>query len=149
METAAMSIQEQQTDFLSALIVANGSISKACAAVSMERSTFFTWMHDQDFDQRYQDSQEAVIDSYNEELHRSIDNGNSAALFYFMSTVGKDRGYALNETDLYKTLNVDLEERYRGVIEEQSQVIRESTEFIGKLKSRITELEQAQSNVAA
>jgi len=136
------SLQEQQNAFLSALIDSKGSITAACAAVGVERSTFFTWLHDQQFDQQYRGSLDAVTDFIEEELLKAINSGsNTMALCFYLATKGRDRGYGVDALDLSKVLNVALEEKYREVIEDQGAVIRVAHEYIKKLKAKVAKLE--------
>lgn len=142
------SIQEQQSAFLAALINNGGLLTEACTTAGIERGTFFKWLEDQNFEERYGEALEAVVDQCEEELLKAIQGGNTMALLFTLATRGRGRGYGVDAADLSEILNVALEERYRQVImtlektvEEQGAVVREAHEYVKKLKVRIAELE--------
>jgi len=144
---------ELQHAFLAEFINCGGGITNACAAAGIDRETFFNWLLVPSFDELYQSAREAVIDSYDEELHRAIQDGNRMALIFFMATKGKDRGYGMETGELAESLNLELEKHYlqengdlRKLVEEQGEVICEARDYIKKLKSRIIELEQVKAD---
>ncbi|MGN0186905.1 MAG: hypothetical protein ACI392_04070 [Paludibacteraceae bacterium] len=70
------------------------NISRACAATSIDRKTFYNWIKgDDDFKNRVDELNEQTIDAVESALMQQIKDGNTTATIFFLKTKGKKRGY--------------------------------------------------------
>lgn len=71
-----------------------GHISNICAAIHINRSTFYDWLkQDELFKTAYDNEQEALIDHVESKLFEQIDRKDTTAIIFFLKTRAKARGY--------------------------------------------------------
>lgn len=139
----AGNIQERQNSFLSALVDNKGSITAACEAVGVERSIFLTWLLNQDFEQRYQDAHEAVIDGFEQHLARASEKGDTAATIFALATLGKDRGYSLDGSGLSALFHAPLDEqRFCRIMDKALSILNAHNDLFMAVRTRTDGLEQ-------
>jgi len=79
---------------LDALKKSLSSIAPAAEAVGIDRSTHYKWVEsDPEYKAAYEDIKERRIDYVETQLHKLIQEGNTAAIIFFLKTIGKKRGY--------------------------------------------------------
>ena len=79
---------------LAALNEAKGIISTACASASIPRRTFYNWLTtDQEFRDAYEDIIEGSLDFVESKLLEKIEAGSEKAIFFYLKTRGRSRGY--------------------------------------------------------
>lgn len=80
--------------FLSSFGAHKGNVTLACKAARVGRSTYYEWLDaDQAFRAQVEAAFEAVIDHVEDKLHKLIDTLEPAAIFFFLKTRAKKRGY--------------------------------------------------------
>lgn len=71
-----------------------GNISQTCKKLKISRSTYERlYQTDKEFQKSCNDIQEALLDEGESMLHKQIQEGNTAALIFYLKTKGKSRGY--------------------------------------------------------
>jgi hypothetical protein len=79
---------------LQALAQTRGIISTACASADVPRRTFYNWLEgDREFRRAYQDIIEGSLDFVESKLLDMIESGSERAVFFFLRTRGRSRGY--------------------------------------------------------
>lgn len=88
-------IEKNKKDFLQALRLHMGNVSKAMECVGIKsRTTHYTWMQeDADYKAEVDAINEANIDLAEGELLKNIKSGDTTSLIFFLKTKGKSRGY--------------------------------------------------------
>ena len=78
-----------------ALIAAGGIVSKACLACNVPRRTFYFWKTtDPEFAAACEEALEQQKDFVEDQLLSQIKKGDTLAIKFYLSTKGRDRGYA-------------------------------------------------------
>ena len=86
--------QLKKNTFLKFLKEGMGIVSYACDKTNISRQTFYNWKdNDDDFAQQAEDIQETTVDMAESKLLTSINEGNVAAIIFYLKTKGKKRGY--------------------------------------------------------
>ena len=86
--------QRKKNTFLKFLKEGMGIVSYACDKTNISRQTFYNWKeNDDDFAQQAEDIQETTVDMAESKLLPSINEGNVAAIIFYLKTKGKKRGY--------------------------------------------------------
>lgn len=86
--------QRKKNMFLKFLREGMGIISYACEKTNISRQTFYNWKeNDEEFAQQADDIQETTVDMAESKLLSSINEGNVAAIIFYLKTKGKKRGY--------------------------------------------------------
>ena len=86
--------QRKKNTFLKFLKEGMGIVSYACDKTNISRQTFYNWKdNDDDFAQQAEDIQETTVDMAESKLLTSINEGNVAAIIFYLKTKGKKRGY--------------------------------------------------------
>ena len=71
-----------------------GVVSIACKVVGIDRATHYRWMKsDSEYKEIIDDVENLVIDFAESQLHKQIQDGNTAATIFYLKTKGKPRGY--------------------------------------------------------
>ena len=71
-----------------------GVVSTACKVVGIDRATHYRWMKsDSEYKEIIDDVENLVIDFAESQLHKQIEDGNTAATIFYLKTKGKPRGY--------------------------------------------------------
>ena len=70
------------------------NVTKTCKAVGIERVTFYRWYeNDAKFHQAVDDLENVRLDFAEDMLNIKMQQGDTAAIIYFLKTKGKHRGY--------------------------------------------------------
>ena len=86
--------KRKKTQFLKFLKEGMGIVSYACEKCNISRQTFYNWKdNDDEFAQQADDIQEITVDMAESKLLSSINEGNVAAIIFYLKTKGKKRGY--------------------------------------------------------
>lgn len=100
-----MKKEESKGKFLEALAAASGIVLTACEAVNISRSTFYRWMKtDGEFAERVDEILEEQIDFVEGKLLKSIKEGDTTAIIFYLKTKGKKRGYSEKQPPKEETL---------------------------------------------
>ena len=79
---------------LKAIKASKGIVTSICKSLGMSRQAFYERANkDEDLLAALQDSREEIIDFAETKLIELIRDGNASAIFFYLRTVGKDRGY--------------------------------------------------------
>lgn len=79
---------------LKAIISSKGIVTNICKGLQISRQAFYERVNkDEELLEALQDSREEIIDFAETKLIELIRNGNASAIFFYLKTVGKDRGY--------------------------------------------------------
>ena len=79
---------------LSAFEISLGVVTVACKSVDIPRSTYYTWLkEDEKFAEQVKDIENIALDFGESQLHKQIGLGNTSATIFFLKTKGKKRGY--------------------------------------------------------
>jgi hypothetical protein len=79
---------------LEALTKSLGVVTPALKKANVARSTFYKWKkEDTDFANAVADIDEICLDHSESRLHKLINEGSPAAIFFHLKTKGKKRGY--------------------------------------------------------
>ena len=71
-----------------------GNIAKLCKNIGINRQTYYNWIEkDKQFKKDVEDEQEALIDFAESKLFNLINDKNPIAIFFFLKTKAKHRGY--------------------------------------------------------
>ena len=109
-KTIRKRIRGKKKEFLVAYEQLAWNISYACKSVGISRSTFYTWMKDEEFENEFIEIKEGLKDYAESKLVAQVKSGNMTAIIYYLKTQAKDRGYVeKSETDLnVRTIEVEL-----------------------------------------
>jgi len=92
--STSRSIKIKKNKFIEAYRKTLGNATSACKTIGIGRSTFYRWLrNDNDFKEQIDDIAEETIDFVEQELKKSIQNGNVTAQIFYLKTKGKHRGY--------------------------------------------------------
>ncbi len=84
----------RQQKFLTALEECGGIISAACQKAGIKsRNTIYEWMKNPDFKEEVEAVNEANVDYVESKLMTLIAQENPQAIFFYLKTKGKKRGY--------------------------------------------------------
>lgn len=72
--------------------------------------------------------EETVLDMAEGNLFKLIQNGDTAAIFYYLNNKGKKRGYGYQREKLPDTTDAPIEERVTGVLETPGMISEEAWE---------------------
>ena len=109
--------QRKKNTFLKFLKEGMGIVSYACDKTNISRQTFYNWKdNDDDFAQQAEDIQETTVDMAESKLLTSINEGNVAAIIFYLKTKGKKRGY-VEQQDVDVNGNA-FEKRMRETIDD-------------------------------
>lgn len=111
-------VKDRKATFLEVFVETGGGIIKACEAAGIDRDTFFTWVLDPGFESLYTTAREVVLVSFEEKHKRTVELFNATINIYEQQ-----------------------QEALQALINEQAEVIRQATDSIKQLKTRIVELE--------
>lgn len=79
---------------LEALEKSLGVVTSACKMSGIPRGVFYEWYNeDPEFKKDVDDLKEVVIDFAESQLHKSVSEGNTTAIIFYLKTKGKSRGY--------------------------------------------------------
>lgn len=90
-------LRGRQHLFLYALVHYNFSISDACRAVNIRRSTFNDWMGDYEFAELIKEINQAKKDFFEAALVGAVKNGETSAIIFANKSLNSDRGYGASE----------------------------------------------------
>lgn len=94
MDTAAVKVKKSKARLLKALDNSSGIVLTACKACKVSRSQHYKWMHnDTKYEEAVIEIQDQGIDEAESMLKTMIQEGNTAAVIFFLKTKGKGRGY--------------------------------------------------------
>ena len=104
MNTSGSHTDSRKVLLLQALTQSRGIISSACQSASVPRRTFYNWLQtDREFRDSYEDIVEGALDFVENKLLERIAAGSEKAIFFFLKTRGRTRGYRFagdSESDL-------------------------------------------------
>ena len=83
----------QKKKLLECLEKSLGVVTTAVKQVGIARSTYYEWLKDPDFKRAVDDIQNVALDFAESQLHKQIQDGNTAATIFYLKTKGKPRGY--------------------------------------------------------
>ena len=70
------------------------NISATCKKIGIGRRTYYKWLEtNAEFKDAVSDEQESLTDLAETKLHQKIMEGSEQAIFFYLKTKGKDRGY--------------------------------------------------------
>ena len=91
-ERASTRIRKKQ--FVENYFKLTGNVSELCRRLGISRQTYYEWMEkDQEFRKAIENEQEGLIDFVENKLFALINGKNPAAIFFFLKTKAKHRGY--------------------------------------------------------
>ena len=86
--------EQHKKALLDALEKSLGVVTTACKKVSINRSTFYKYLkEDQEFAKQVKDIENIALDFAESQLHKQISEGNTTATIFLLKTKGKSRGY--------------------------------------------------------
>ena len=85
--------EHKKKALLDALEKSLGVVTTACKKVGMGRTMFYEYMKDNNFREQVDDLQNVALDFAESQLHKQIQDGNTAATIFYLKTKGKNRGY--------------------------------------------------------
>lgn len=91
---------KQKQKFLKWLLDSKGMLTKACRKSQIPMQQYRSWMQsDPDFVQAVTEVRDTIMDSVEEKLIESAEEGSMPAISYFLDARGKDRGYGKTSGD--------------------------------------------------
>ena len=100
-----MKKEESKGKFLEALAAAAGIVLTACESVNVSRSTYYRWYkEDAAFAERVDEISEEQLDFVEGKLLKSIKEGDTTAIIFYLKTKGKKRGYSEKQPPKEETL---------------------------------------------
>ena len=85
---------KKKKELLIALEKSLGIVTNACKLVKITRQTFYNYYNeDKEFKQAVDQMNEVCLDYAETQLYKLIQEGNPAAIIFYMKTKGKTRGY--------------------------------------------------------
>jgi len=91
---------KQKQKFLKWLLDSKGMLTKACRKAQIPMQQYRSWMQsDADFVQAVTEVRDTIMDSVEEKLIESAEEGYMPAISYFLDARGKDRGYGKTTGD--------------------------------------------------
>ena len=95
------------------------NVTKTCKAVGIERVTFYRWYeNDAKFHQAVDDLENVRLDFAEDMLNIKMQQGDTAAIIYFLKTKGKHRGYV---EKVIQDVNVRTEQPLFGDYDESKE----------------------------
>ena len=85
--------EHKKKALLDALEKSLGVVTTACKKVGIGRTMFYEYMKDDNFREQVDDLQNVALDFAESQLHKQIQDGNTAATIFYLKTKGKNRGY--------------------------------------------------------
>ena len=87
-------IQQKKKALIEALEKTLGIVTTACKIVSIDRSTFYKYVNeDEDFAKAVKDVENITFDFVESQLHKQIKDNNTSSTIFYLKTKGKKRGY--------------------------------------------------------
>jgi len=109
-----MRLTKKQKQFLEQLENKEGNISQVCKSISIDRSTFYKWIQqNQHFKKEYEHVRENLIDDVESSLMKNIKGGDTIATIFFLKTRAKHRGY-VEKQQLELSVDEQIQEWLRG-----------------------------------
>ncbi len=100
-----MKKEESKGKFLEALAAAAGIVLTACESVNVSRSTYYRWYkEDAAFAERVDEISEEQLDFVEGKLLKSIKEGDTTSIIFYLKTKGKKRGYSEKQPPKEETL---------------------------------------------
>lgn len=83
-----------KANMIEALTKSMGVVTTACKKVGIVRSTYYQWYkEDKEFAEKVDGISEIALDFAESFLHKNIEKGKEASIFFYLKCKGKDRGY--------------------------------------------------------
>ena len=86
-------IEHKKKALLEALEKSLGVVTTACKKVGVGRTMFYEYMKDTLSAKQVEDIANIALDFAESQLHKQIQDGNTAATIFYLKTKGKRRGY--------------------------------------------------------
>tara|TARA_R100001163_G_C4925890_1_gene104025 strand:- start:58 stop:438 length:381 start_codon:yes stop_codon:yes gene_type:complete len=87
-------MKASKESLLNAIKSSKGIVTNICKGLGISRQAFYERVNkDEELLTALQDSREEIIDFAETKLIELIRNGNASAIFFYLKTVGKERGY--------------------------------------------------------
>jgi len=87
-------IRHTKERLLEALEKSLGVVTTACKKVSVDRSTFYKYLNeDEDFANAVKELDNVALDFAESQLHKQIQDGVPTSTIFYLKTKGKKRGY--------------------------------------------------------
>ena len=87
-------LSDKKEKFIKAFADSDCNVAECCRRIKIGRRTFYNWKKkDDEFAQSCEDIEEGLIDNAESKLQELINDKNQAAIFFFLKTKGKKRGY--------------------------------------------------------
>ena len=124
--------RERQNAFLNALGKNGNHLTNACNSIGISRTIVHKWRKNEpDFDLKYREVKEGVIDDVEGALYKKAMDGNVTAQIYFLKTQGKNRGYV-------ETIhNVNTERPIAEIISEKSKLSKKEQLAFSEIARKI------------
>jgi hypothetical protein len=84
---------ENQIRFLEVFKDKLWNISATCKELDMDRSTYYKWLEDEEFEGKVKNAKEDLIDFAENALLKQIKEGVTTSIIFFLKTQAKHRGY--------------------------------------------------------
>ena len=88
-----VTLSDKKENFIKAFKKKNCNVAKTCKDIKISRQTYYRWRKEDKFKQACEDVEEGLLDFAESQLQTLIKNGNAIAIFFFLKTKGKKRGY--------------------------------------------------------
>lgn len=85
--------EHKKKALIEALEKSLGVVTTACKKVGVGRTMFYEYMKDALFAKQVDDISNIALDFAESQLHKQIQDGNTAATIFYLKTKGKRRGY--------------------------------------------------------
>lgn len=124
--------RRRQDEFLYVMERRLYNITEACRALGIGRRTYYDWMDEPEFKDRYTELMESRKDFVESALMRNIANGSSPDIKLFLTTQARDRGYVdMKQVDFNMSL-IEKAERGELSADELKQMISEEQRKLSK-----------------
>ena len=106
-----VTLSNKKENFLKALKANSGNIAESCRSINISRQTYYRWKQDKTFAEACMNVEEGLLDFAESQLQELIKAKNPVAIFFYLKTKGKSRGYdERHQLELTKPFDkVDLE----------------------------------------
>jgi len=88
-----VTLSDKKENFIKALKANLGNIAESCKSINISRQTYYRWIEDKQFLQSCKDAEESLLDFAESQLQELIKDKNPIAIFFYLKTKGKKRGY--------------------------------------------------------
>ena len=88
-----VTLSDKKAKFLKAFKDSNCYVAESCRRIKISRQTFYRWKKDKEFAQSCEDIEEGLIDNAESKLQELINDKVPVAVFFYLKTKGKKRGY--------------------------------------------------------